>query len=483
MKRKPKIEHPKVFISYAWTSDVYTNRVAAFAAELQNIGIEVLFDKFETKPGNELNYFMERCVNDETVTNVLLLLNKTYKEKADKREGGVGKETQIISEDIYNKVNQTKIIPVVFEKGENGEIYKPTYLGSTYFVDLTDPQKYDSEFQLLVKTICGETVYRKPDLGTIPEWVTQEITFPVKKQIEYESIKQQNNAGVQKLEYKRALDEICNKLISFHTSDINNGSDYYTAYVNKYKQTMPIRDEYLHLLNISVYVNDSEKLIASFLEELYNKIRNDSEQYSEIKRILLNELFIYTVAFFIKNCEFVKAGYLFGKTYFDFYSNEVANSFDMFYCDNKQPLDEAMKNHKGTRYITGTGALWIEDICAEFYSVEDFVLADILCYNYSVFVKPKTSFSYWFPTTYIYGQKNYISVLRPWAIKLLSKEFVNNVISMFNFSDYNEFIKKYKEIETKVSTGNYREYRYQEAYGCAPLLCNFIKSNEIGQYN
>ena len=83
--RTPKIAHPKVFISYAWTSDIYISKVASFAAELQNIGIEVLFDKFETKPGNELNYFMERCVNDETVTNVLLLLNKTYKEKADKR--------------------------------------------------------------------------------------------------------------------------------------------------------------------------------------------------------------------------------------------------------------------------------------------------------------------------------------------------------------------------------------------------------------
>ena len=43
--RTPKIAHPKVFISYAWTSDIYISKVASFAAELQNIGIEVLFDK------------------------------------------------------------------------------------------------------------------------------------------------------------------------------------------------------------------------------------------------------------------------------------------------------------------------------------------------------------------------------------------------------------------------------------------------------
>ncbi len=36
--RTPKIAHPKVFISYAWTSDMYISKVASFAAELQNIG-------------------------------------------------------------------------------------------------------------------------------------------------------------------------------------------------------------------------------------------------------------------------------------------------------------------------------------------------------------------------------------------------------------------------------------------------------------
>ena len=42
----PKIEKPKVFISYAWTSDAYVNKVAEFASSLVRIGIDVLFDKF-----------------------------------------------------------------------------------------------------------------------------------------------------------------------------------------------------------------------------------------------------------------------------------------------------------------------------------------------------------------------------------------------------------------------------------------------------
>lgn len=480
--RTPKIAHPKVFISYAWTSDMYISKVASFAAELQNIGIEVLFDKFETKPGNELNYFMERCVNDETVTNVLLLLNKTYKEKADKREGGVGKETQIISEDIYNKVTQTKFIPVIFEKGENGEIYKPTYLGSTYFVDLCDPKKYDVEFQLLVKTLFGETVYRKPELGSVPEWVTQEVTFPVKKQIEFNSIKQQNNSKIQKLEYKQALDEICKKIIAFRTNDIAGDSTFYEEYVNKYKSTMAIRNEYLQLLTISAYVDDAEKLIASFLEDVFNKSYDNMEQYSEIRRILLHELFIYTIAYFVKNEFFGKAGYLLGKTYFNLRSDPSAKSFDMFRCDYFQTLHDAMRTVKGTQYITGLGALWVEDIYAEYFSVEDFVLADILCFNYSIFVEDKNVSAYWFPTTYIYGQKDYKSALRPWAIKLSSKEFTESVIELFGFDSYDDFIKAFTEIENRCAKGEYRDYRYRESFGCAPLLCHFIKGKEIGQF-
>src|SRR5574344_2187678 len=96
-----KIENPKVFISYSWTSDDYVEKVKDFANSLRKNGIDVLFDKFNLKPGNEMNDFMEKCVSDPGVTNVLMLLNPLYKEKADKRVGGAGKETQIISEEVY----------------------------------------------------------------------------------------------------------------------------------------------------------------------------------------------------------------------------------------------------------------------------------------------------------------------------------------------------------------------------------------------
>ena len=50
---KPTIEKPKVFISYAWGSQEYQNKVLSFARDLVGVGIDVLLDKWDLKEGND----------------------------------------------------------------------------------------------------------------------------------------------------------------------------------------------------------------------------------------------------------------------------------------------------------------------------------------------------------------------------------------------------------------------------------------------
>ena len=102
----PKIEHPKVFISYAWGSEKYQAKVLSFATDLVNDGIDVQFDKWSLKEGNDTYAFIEQSVTDPGITNVLILLDEQYEKKANSRSGGVGTETQIISPEIYNKVRE-----------------------------------------------------------------------------------------------------------------------------------------------------------------------------------------------------------------------------------------------------------------------------------------------------------------------------------------------------------------------------------------
>lgn len=42
-----KIEHPKVFISYSWSSREYEEKVMDLAVKLQEDGVEVIIDKWD----------------------------------------------------------------------------------------------------------------------------------------------------------------------------------------------------------------------------------------------------------------------------------------------------------------------------------------------------------------------------------------------------------------------------------------------------
>ena len=204
---KPKIEHPHIFISYAWGSIEHQNNVVQFAKSLVENGVDVELDKWSLKEGNDTYAFMEQMVNNPEITNVLLLLDKTYAEKANGREGGVGTETQIISPEIYTKVKQEKFIPIVFERGENGEIYKPTFLNGLLHFDLSVEETYYSEFQRLVKRLFGIEILEKPALGNPPDWLNQEVRL-VNPKMEFPKIFSAGSIKEKKYEISNAFKTI-----------------------------------------------------------------------------------------------------------------------------------------------------------------------------------------------------------------------------------------------------------------------------------
>jgi len=92
---------PKIFISYSW---VIGKKVSELAERLVANGVDVVFDKWDLKEGQDKYVFMEQAVNNQEITRVLIICDKSYTLKANEREGGVGDETVIISSEIYGKV-------------------------------------------------------------------------------------------------------------------------------------------------------------------------------------------------------------------------------------------------------------------------------------------------------------------------------------------------------------------------------------------
>lgn len=136
-------DKPKVFISYSWNPPSNQQNVFELIQKLELDGISVTYDRKDLYPGQDMNYFMESVLTSDKIDAVIIVCNKDYAEKANKRMGGVGYESEMILSEIRNAPLQRKYIPVVIEHDENGGLPLPNFLRSRLFVDLSKDDGYD----------------------------------------------------------------------------------------------------------------------------------------------------------------------------------------------------------------------------------------------------------------------------------------------------------------------------------------------------
>lgn len=481
-----RIDCPKVFISYAWGNEDYQDKVLAFATQLMEDGIDVILDKWSLHEGNDTYAFMEKSVTDNTITNVLILLDPNYTKKADGRNGGVGTETQIISSEVYNKVDQEKFIPIVFEKDGRGEVCRPQYLKNLLYFDLSNEEDYYSEYQRLVKSLYGIKVIRKPMLGTKPPWVDEVNVRPFKQQLQYECLKKENSIANRNNELVRFLEDIKKDFADYIHDEENeklySGND--ADYVALYKRLQVVRDSFLHLLKYSLYVPESYSLVANALEEISVVVYDDVCNIGELASVVLHEIFIYVIAFYMKNKQYVAVKYMLNKTYFVGKSAyDDASSFDIFFGKHKN-LDIAISKSDKKQYFCGTARYWWDNVNLDVCSKDEFVFADILCYNASIFIENYKKPVFWFPLTYIYSRDEYnYSLFHKFSVKLTSKEHLFHTCNIMGFEDLQSFKVKFANVETDMKRGKFSRYRYSEAYTSAPLMCQFTVLDDLGIRN
>ena len=168
------MENPKVFISYSWHPKSNQIRVEKLAERLFSDGVHCVIDIYDLKGGQDKNKFMEQMVNDPTVSKVLLICNRDYADKANARKGGVGIESTIVSEEIYNNAEQTKFIPVVFEYDHEGKPCVPTFVKSRIFVDLSTEERFTEGYDQLLRDIYDKPLHKRPMLGNMPSYLKED---------------------------------------------------------------------------------------------------------------------------------------------------------------------------------------------------------------------------------------------------------------------------------------------------------------------
>lgn len=475
-----KTENPEVFISYAWGSQEYQWKVLDFAKSLKDDGVKVLIDKWGVVGGHDMYHFMEKSVRDKSVTNVLILLDPVYSKKADNREGGVGTETQIISQEVYESVEQDKFIPIIFERDSDGNVCKPVFLKSRFHYDLSREESYDIEYKKLLKHLYGREIYIEPALGSKPSWIDEEIEISPKKHSAFDSLKENMLPAVRAEKFRNYLRDISDNIVEFgSTTSVPDDPDEYIA---AYDTSKTMRAEYLKLIGFHPYIDGAAELIGDFLENTSNRLDELDSYGKDFACTFLHELFIYTVALFVKQKNYAAAGYLLGRTYFITRYEPRGCGYEMFYSySHHSNLDRAVKAKDGQNYYSGTAAHWMKNIETSFCSKKDFILADEILSNYSIYGNDFEGGHPWFPVTYVYDDE-YNSVLKNIACRLSSREKVSQLLVLFNY-DYDAiepFRKKFLEVDQRIHGGDMRNFGYSDAFSIVPLLGRFIKAEDIG---
>ena len=304
---------PKVFISYSWSSDVHQEHIKDMVQRLTADAVETIVDIYDLKEGDDKYHFMEKMVTDPTVTNVLLICDKKYSEKANARVAGVGNETQIISNEIYSKVSQSKFIPLIFEYDDENKPCTPAFLASRIYIDFSTPEKENANWERLIRVLYGQPEHIKPALGKPPAYLSMTASQPTHQltaKLSDLKVALQNNKPTVKVLRSAFLDVFFEYCDSLRARNQISSKDYSSESVKIHKQLVPARDVIVDWIMYESAYNsvDFKNSLLSMIESLFElrarpkEINSWHDDMFAAHKAFSYETFLYSIAALIK-CE------------------------------------------------------------------------------------------------------------------------------------------------------------------------------------
>jgi hypothetical protein len=137
------------FISYSWDSEAHKEWVLQFGSSLRAHGLAVILDQWHCELGDRLPQFMEESVAKSEI--VLVVCTPEYKDRFDRRLGGVGYEGHIISANLIASLGVPKFIPVLRLGDWNSSL--PAALSGIKGIDLRGEQWSTTQYEALIEAI------------------------------------------------------------------------------------------------------------------------------------------------------------------------------------------------------------------------------------------------------------------------------------------------------------------------------------------
>lgn len=338
---------PKIFISYSWSSQSHQTLVKQWAEQLIADGIDVILDIFELKEGHDKYAFMERMVTDPTVTHVIVICDAQYAKKADAREAGVGTESQIISKAVYERIEQSKFIPIVCEFSDEQIPFLPTFLKSRIWIDFSSPETVNENWEKLVRLIYGKPLHLKPELGKAPIYISDAAIIAASPAItKFNAFRQallQDRKGL-RIYRGDFLSSCLSYADSLRVRENPNLENWGQKIVDDCAKLKLVRNHIVDWVLLeseaSPGVHFTEVLIE-FLDDLQKlkgrpeEINSWSEFWFDAQSIFVYETFLYIVAALLKTQSFATLHEIFATHYLksgtDRYHEEKFRTFECFF--------------------------------------------------------------------------------------------------------------------------------------------------------
>jgi hypothetical protein len=158
---------PRAFLSYSWDDAEHEHWVGELAKRLQGeSGVEIIFDQWHLNPGGDKLHFMEQGVSDSDF--VIVVCTPSYKERADKRQGGAGYESMVITAELAENILTNKFIPVLRSGTWSSSL--PIYLKSKMGVNFTHAPYSEDEYEKLLRVLHGEPI-QPPPIANKPDFL------------------------------------------------------------------------------------------------------------------------------------------------------------------------------------------------------------------------------------------------------------------------------------------------------------------------
>lgn len=474
--------NPKVFISYSWHPEENKIRVQQLARRLMSDGVDVILDVWSLKDGQDKYVFMEKMVVDSDINKVLIICNKDYAEKADCRKGCVGTESTIMSDEIYSKAEQTKFLPVVFEKGDDGMIYKPYFLKSRIHIDMSSDDCYEMGYEQLLRDIFDKPLIKKPALGTMPAFLETDepILLSTAKEQRFLKVKNEESSSFKDW-VERYLEKLIASLGQFKISFRGGNAKDLVDLIEKSIDSMQVvTNDFINFLE-TVSANEECKgeQFVDFFENLlqYYEDNNIALPTSDSVSYLVNdnyrffnyELFLSFASIMLKHQRFdiirdvVSAD-------FCILSNRMGREvMPLNYVEFQKynyTLDRFKKNLTNSNLISEAATLLKSKMEGKLF--EKMVEADILLYYLSlVYVKTEEVYDTWYPELSIYNSS--FTILP----KLVSSRYFEKTKVLFGVDDKESFVTLVKGLKDNLQRDGYHHIpSVQQGLG-VDKVCSF----------